>query len=52
MAQSAKEQQNLNINQRERKNSSRNPMALTKEELFNMDPEIVFEWEVENSTKL
>ena len=45
MAQSQKELKELNISERQRKKS--NQMALTKQEMMELDPEEVFEWEVE-----
>ena len=47
MAQSQKEPKDLMIMERQRSKSTSNQMALTKEQLLELDPEEVFEWEVE-----
>ena len=47
MAQSQKELKELNISEHQRKKSSSIQMALTKEEMLKLDPEEVFEREVE-----
>ena len=47
MAQSRKELKELNISDSQRKKSSSNEMALTREQMMKLDPEEVFDWEVE-----
>ena len=47
MAQSAKELKETIVGERQRIKSTSNQMALTKDQLSKMDPEEVFDWEVE-----
>ena len=47
MAQSQKEPKDLMIIERQRSRSTSNQMALTKEQVLALDPEEVFDWEVE-----
>ena len=47
MVESQKKRKELNISELQRKQSSSRQIALSKEELLNLDPEEVFGWKVE-----